>query len=129
MQTSPTYYEKKQVWKNYIRSVQVKKIDIGGGIIHGNASDFKKDKSHKIILAHTAHELTKDEKQVGCGVSFGSVDKLVEGHEDYELEFGADYLRGYYPNVADAEIHMMLNCEKESLNAGEAGKLEGSFCM
>jgi len=108
----------KQVWKNYISSVQVKKIDIGGGIIHGNASDFKKDKSHKIILAHTAHELTQEEKLIGCGESFGNVDTLIESHEDYELEFGADYLRGYYPDVADAEIHMMLNCERESLNAG-----------
>ena len=108
----------RKVWDNYISSVQVKKIDIGGGIIHGNASDFKKDKSHKIILAHTAHELTKEEKKIGCGETFGNMDTLIEGHEDYELEFGANYLRGYYPNVADAEIHMILNCDRESLKAG-----------
>ena len=108
----------KQVWENYLSSVHVKKIDIGGGIIHGNASDFKKDKSNKIILAHTAHELTQEEKIIGSGVTFGSVDTMVEGHEDYELEFGGHYLRGYYPNVSDGEIHMMLNCERGSVDAG-----------
>ena len=108
----------KKVWGNYLSSVQVKKIDIGGGIIHGNANDFKNDHSKKIILAHTAHELTKDEKMIGSGVNFGNTDTLIEGHEDYELEFGAGYLRGYYPHVADAEIHMMLNCERKSVNAG-----------
>ncbi len=108
----------KKVWGNYLSSVQVKKIDIGGGIIHGNANDFKNDHSKKIILAHTAHELTKDEKKIGCGVNFGNTDTLIEGHEDYELEFGADYLRGYFPNVADSEIHMMLNCERKSVSSG-----------
>jgi len=108
----------REVWRNYLSSVHLKKIDIGGGIIHGNARDFKKDKSHKIILAHTAHDLTQEEKTIGCGVSFGSIDTMVEGHEDYELEFGRNYLRGYYPNVADGEIHMMLNCERESIDSG-----------
>ena len=108
----------KKVWQDYLYPVGVKKIDIGGGLIHGKAIDFKNDKSDKIILAHTAQTLTQEEKVIGCGVSFGSTDTLIEGHEDYALEFGADYLRGYYPNVEIGEIHMLLNCERESINAG-----------
>lgn len=108
----------KKVWGEYIQPVNVKKIDIGGGLIHGKAIDFKIDKSDKIILAHTAQKLTQVEKVIGCGVSFGSTDTLIEGHEDYALEFGAEYLRGYYPNVEIGEIHMLLNCERESINAG-----------
>lgn len=108
----------KKVWADYLSPVQVKKIDIGGGLIHGKATDFKDDKSDKIILAHTAHKLTQEEKIIGCGVTFGSTDTLIEGHEDYALEFGADYLRGYYPNVELGEIHMLLNCERKSINAG-----------
>jgi hemerythrin len=108
----------KKVWQDYLHPVGVKKIDIGGGLIHGKAIDFKNDKSDKIILAHTAQTLTQEEKVIGCGVSFGSSDTLIEGHEDYALEFGADYLRGYYPNVEIGEIHMLLNCERESINAG-----------
>jgi len=110
---------KEKVWKDYLSPVQVKKIDIGGGIIHGEAQDFLHDKSDKIILAHTSHKLTKYEKNVGCGVTFGSTDMLIEGHEDYALESGGNYLRGYYPNAEDGEIHMLLNCERESVSAGE----------
>ena len=113
---SPSFMKK--VWAEYLRPVQVKKIDIGGGMIHGKAVDFKTDKSDKIILAHTAHKLTQEEKIIGCGVTFGSMDTLIEGHEDYSLEFGADYLRKYYPDVELGEIHMLLNCERESVNAG-----------
>ena len=98
--------------------MQVKNIDIGGGIIHGKAKDFKADKSEKIILAHTAHKLTQDEKIIGCGVTFGSTDILIEGHEDYALELGGDYLREYYPKVEDSEIHLLLNCERESVSVG-----------
>lgn len=108
----------KKVWQDYLSPVHVKKIDIGGGMIHGVAQDYKSDKSDKIILAHTAHKLTQDEKIIGCGVTFGSNDVLIEGHEDYAMEFGGKYLRGYYPNVEDSEIHMLLNCERESVNAG-----------
>ena len=108
----------KKVWGDYLSPVQVKKIDIGGGIIHGKAKDFKADKSEKIILAHTAHKLTQDEKIIGCGVTFGTTDMLIEGHEDYALEFGGDYLRGYYPKVEDSEIHLLLNCERESVSVG-----------
>ncbi len=108
----------KKIWKDYLLPVSVKKIDIGGGLIHGKAIDFKTDKSEKIILAHTAQPLNQEEKVIGCGVSFGSMDTLIEGHEDYALEFGAEYLRGYYPNVEVGEIHMLLNCDRESVNAG-----------
>ena len=109
---------KKKVWEDYLSPVQVKKIDIGGGIIHGKAKDFLTDKSDKIILAHTAHTLTKDEEKIGCGVTFGSTDILIEGHEDYALEAGGNYIRGYYPNAEESEIHMLLNCKREPVSAG-----------
>jgi cAMP-binding proteins - catabolite gene activator and regulatory subunit of cAMP-dependent protein kinases len=107
-----------KVWNDYLSPVQVKKIDIGGGIIHGKAEDFKDDKSKKIILAHTAHKLSKKEELIGCGETFGSTDVLIEGHEDYPLEFGGAYLKGYYPNVEEGEIHMLLNCKREIVSPG-----------
>ena len=53
---------KNKVWNDYLSPVQVKKIDIGGGIIHGKAKDFKDDKSEKIILAHNAQKLSEEEQ-------------------------------------------------------------------
>jgi len=124
---------KNKVWSDYLSPVQVKKIDIGGGIIHGKAGDFKKDKSEKIILAHTAHKLSQEEQLIGCGVTFGSTDVLIEGHEDYALEFGSTYLKAYYPNVEDGEIHMLLNCKRELISPGtillKDGEIPDHACL
>ena len=49
---------------------------------------------------------------------YGSTDILIEGHEDYALEAGGNYLRGYYPDAEENEIHMLLNCKREPVSAG-----------
>ena len=41
-----------KVKDSYLSKQDVKKIDIGGGLIHGNARDFRSDESNSIILAH-----------------------------------------------------------------------------
>ena len=47
----------KQVKKNYLFESDVKKIDIGGGMIHGMAKDFEEDNSKKVsILKKQADE-------------------------------------------------------------------------
>ena len=55
----------KQVKKNYLEAADVKKIDIGGGMIHGMAKDFKDDESKKVILSHINRQLTPEEKEIG----------------------------------------------------------------
>ncbi|MCK4910426.1 MAG: MBL fold metallo-hydrolase, partial [Thermodesulfovibrionales bacterium] len=40
------------VWNEYMSEADIKKLDIGGGMIHGEAKDFVHDKSKKIILSH-----------------------------------------------------------------------------
>ena len=65
----------------------VKKIDIGGGLIHGAALDFKDDPSERIILAHTDREHTPEEKEIGSGAPFGTVDVLIEGYQNYAWRF------------------------------------------
>jgi hemerythrin len=65
--------------RDYTQKADVKKIDIGGGLIHGAAADFAGDPSGKLILAHTARRLTEDERAIGSGAPFGTVDVLIEG--------------------------------------------------
>ena len=62
----------------YRKPVDLKKIDIGGDLIHGNAIDFKDDTSKKIALAHKASPLTREEKTIGQNMSFGDVDVLID---------------------------------------------------
>lgn len=98
-----------QVKHNYLARVDLKKIDIGGGLIHGNALDFKTDPTPKIILSHTALPLNPQEKEIGSGAPFGTLDTLIPAYQNF-FRPGADkLLRSYFPAVCDHLMTMLLN--------------------
>ncbi len=97
------------VAQSYLTPVDLKKLDIGGGMIHGDAEDFAEDKSGKIILAHTALPLTNRQKEIGSGAPFGTVDVLIASHQDYVRSYALDSLSRYFPNVPDARLRVLLN--------------------
>jgi len=103
---------------HYLTKVNLKKIDIGGGMIHGLATDFRADNSTKIVLSHTAGPLSNQEKEIGSGLAFGMTDVLIPGKIDYYLKYAAKYLHAYYPMVPESEINMLLNCPRVSFSAG-----------
>ncbi|MFW6138096.1 MAG: cyclic nucleotide-binding domain-containing protein [Spirochaetota bacterium] len=107
-----------RVRKNYLRKVDLKKIDIGGGLIHGRAEDFIKDQSSKIILSHTSLELTDSQKEIGSNATFGMEDVLIPAVQDYSMQSAFNYLRSYLPSVPLYEIYMLLNCQVVTFNAG-----------
>jgi len=94
----------------------VKKIDIGGGMIHGSALDFKDDPSDKIILAHTDREHTREEKEIGSGAPFGTVDVLIEGYQNYVWRFAFEYLQTYFGNASNDQLQMLLNNPVQTYN-------------
>jgi hemerythrin len=112
--------------KDYLIPADLKKIDIGGGLIHGDAIDFSKDPTPKILLAHVSRPLTNEEKQVGSFASFGSVDSMIETQHDFLRSFAQNYLRFYFPEVPDYEIYALLNCPMVSMNAGDTLFRKGS---
>ncbi|MBL0691376.1 MAG: MBL fold metallo-hydrolase [SAR324 cluster bacterium] len=69
------FYDK--MIKDYMKPVDLKKIDIGGGMIHGDVSDFNNDESTKIVLGHYHRELTSDDLKVGVSQKFGDCDILI----------------------------------------------------
>lgn len=113
---SMKYYD--SIKKEYMQPANIKKIDIGGGLIHGEASDFTHDRSDKILLAHTARALTKNEKEVGSEAPFGIIDVLIPGHQDYAMQRAARYLQTYFPEVPMYELRILLNCQLLTFNAG-----------
>lgn len=98
-----------KVREDYLAPAVVKKIDIGGGLIHGEAEDFKDDQSEKIILAHTSRTLTPREKEIGAGAPFGTIDRLIPSYQDYEWRVAAHFLRAYYPHLPKDRIQPLLN--------------------
>ena len=93
----------------YAQPADVKKIDIGGGMIHGVAQDFRGDKSGKLILTHTARRLTEDERAIGSGAPFGAVDVLIADTSDSLRQRAFEYLRAYFPDAPLHRLRHLLN--------------------
>lgn len=98
-----------QVRASYLTPADVKKVDIGGGMIHGNADDFAGDDSRKIILAHTALELTPEQRKIGSGASFGSTDVLIASHRDFLGRAAFHFLHDYFFTVDSDHLGALLN--------------------
>lgn len=118
--------ERAEFFKNvYLEPVDLKKIDIGGGLIHGEAVDYKNDKSEKIVLAHKAEKLTVEEKQIGSTPPFGIVDQLIPAFQDYTMRSAHDYIRQYFPNADEMQLNVLLNNPVETCVPGSMIAREG----
>ena len=104
---SQAYFEK--IAGKYLTKVDLKKLDIGGGQVHGEAIDFKDDRSHKIILAHTSSELNSCQKEIGSGAPFGTMDVLIPAHQDYVWKYADNFLKSYFPLVPEHQLNMLIN--------------------
>ena len=96
----------------------VKKVDVGGGMIHGDANDFRDDASGKVILAHTALKHTIAQKAIGSTASFGTVDTLIPSNLDFVWQTATDLLMGYFPNIPNHQIRVLLNNPVVTFNPG-----------
>ncbi len=104
---SKSYFEK--ITRNCLTRADLKKLDVGGGYVHGSAVDFKNDPSGKIILAHTSSELTGQQKEIGNGAPFGTVDVLIPARQNYVWKDAYNFLMAYFPSVPNHQINMLIN--------------------
>ncbi|MGB5866966.1 MAG: cyclic nucleotide-binding domain-containing protein [Arcobacteraceae bacterium] len=98
-----------EVLKNYTQELDLKKIDIGGGMIHGNAKDFANDITSKIVLAHTSHDLTHEEKRIGSGSLFGLSDVLIPSNNNYDLDLIDAHIKSNFPKLKRYQRKVFLN--------------------
>ncbi len=73
---SEEYIEK--VRQTFQIKVDLKKIDVGGPAVHGDAEDFADDSSNRIVMGHTHTPFTKRQLEIGEEVSFGTIDVLID---------------------------------------------------
>lgn len=99
----------KAIKAEYLEPADIKKIDIGGGMIHGNAADFVADTSQRLLLAHTARELTDAERRIGSGAPFGTLDVMIPGEQNFLLRDASEFLKSYFPTVPMERLHVLLN--------------------
>jgi hemerythrin len=93
----------------YLEPADLKKIDIGGGMIHGEAADFADDASKRLMLAHIARPLTVEERRIGSGAPFGTLDVMIPGQQNFLLRDASEYLKNYFPTAPLERLHMLLN--------------------
>jgi hemerythrin len=105
-----------RVWREYLRKADVKKLDIGGGLIHGKAEDFRDDPSPKVILSHTAETLTDSQKEIGSGAPFGMKDVLIPGNQDFVRYLAHNFLEGYLPGLPRHAARLLMNHEILTFN-------------
>lgn len=98
-----------QTINHYLRPADVKKLDIGGGMIHGHAEDFREDVSKKIILTHTSLPLSSEQKLIGSGAPFGTVDVLIPSYQNYHRERAFQFLKDYFQHVDSEHLQSLLN--------------------
>lgn len=102
----------------YMTPVNLKKIDVGGGMIHGDAKDFSADTTARILLAHRAGDLTSEEKEIGSSATFGSVDVLVAGQSEVMRHYAFSYLETHLPGVPLHDLRMLVNHPITEFNPG-----------
>lgn len=108
-----------QIKRNYLQEVDLKKIDIDGGLIHGDAKDFINDSSKKIVLAHMENnEYTNIQKAIGSNASFGSVDVLIPTNQNYFKNVAFEFLKNIYCDINHKKLEVLLNCEIITFNPG-----------
>ncbi|MFC1886114.1 response regulator [Thermodesulfobacteriota bacterium] len=107
-----------KVKKDYLYPADLKKLDVGGGLIHGEARNFVNDPSKRLVLAHLARELTTEEMEIGSGTSFGAIDILIPGEQDYRRQKTFNYIKELFPKTSNDEIRMLINGPIVEHNAG-----------
>ena len=104
---SQAWYQR--IADDYQSPADVKKVDIGAGMIHGYAEDFRDDASGKIVLAHTARALSPEQKKIGSGASFGTVEVLISGYRDFLGRSAYHLIAEYFPGISGDHLGAVLN--------------------
>ncbi|MBF0097745.1 MAG: response regulator [Magnetococcales bacterium] len=107
-----------KVRTDYLLPAELKKLDIGGGMVHGVAEDFRDDPSDRLVLAHVGRKLTMQEMEIGSESFFGALDILIEGQQDYLRQRAYRFINRLFPQVKVDQIHMLLNSPTINYNAG-----------
>ena len=104
--------------EDFLTPVDVKKIDIGGGMIHGIAEDYSLDNSAKIALAHISRDLTNREKEIGSTARFGSKDIFIPADAEYYREMAEQCLMRLFPYLDEDIWSSFYDYPIEKINAG-----------
>ncbi|HET6452175.1 MAG TPA: bacteriohemerythrin [Spirochaetia bacterium] len=98
--------------------VDLKKIDAGGGMIHGEASDFAADASARILISHGTHAPATGGRITTA--EFGDAHVLIAGEREAYFRHAAEsYLAAWFPNCPPDSLHPLARCPVREIAADE----------
>ncbi len=105
--------------KIYLSKVNLKKIDIGGGFVHGHLADYENDNSDVLVVAHTTAPVeTKKEKIIN--VEFGDAHSLIQNEEFSFLKTKSiNFIRQYFNTVEEDEIEFFAQQKIKSYDPNQ----------
>ena len=103
----------------YLEAADVKKVDVGGGMIHGDAADFAGDRSGLLLLSHTSPPLSERSYGFGRIASFGEETVLIPAREDYAAGRAEEFLRAYFPEAEPSELAALASGRRSRPAEGE----------
>ena len=108
-----------QIWEGYLEKADIKKVDVGGGFVHGSAEDFAKDPSDVLLLSHTDKPLTEREKEIGISTEFGVQDVLISSKKNNRNNHVYSILQDYFPEVENKAFELLVKNSEIHFNSGE----------
>ena len=105
----PTNSIIKKQKSSYLETTDIKKIDNGGGMIHGTGADFFKDSTKKLILSHSSLPIDESLKEIGSGAPFGSIDNLIPAQKDYANVRAVKFLMNYFSDINEYWLEILTN--------------------
>lgn len=94
---------------HYRQPCDVKKIDAGGGMIHGEVVDFVKDETQRLILAHSAMPFPAEQLQLASTAPFGSSDLRIPRNPDSLFRQSARaWLKEKIPTATNRDLDALL---------------------
>ena len=106
--------------QSYLEQSDVKKIDAGGGMIHGEVIDFANDPSEKLILAHSSLPFSEDQLTSACTAEFGTSDLRVPlDYEKYFQDKALQWLRQRLPSLKKEELKELITQQTEEIPRGQ----------
>ncbi|NJN25784.1 MAG: MBL fold metallo-hydrolase [Cyclobacteriaceae bacterium] len=92
---------------NYLSTVDLKKIDVGGGPIHGHLEDYQHDESALLVMAHTTGEVQPSSGKF-VNVPFGETHILIEDVENSYLKSkSVTFLKRYFNTLPQDQIEVL----------------------
>jgi hemerythrin len=108
-----------QLIEKLLEPVDVKKVDAGGGSIHGDALDFSSDSSRRLLLSHGIPSVPPELAERGAIAGFAEVDVLIsDGSVEHLRRVASASLKAWFPGVSRALIQELARCPVVEVAAG-----------